>query len=1056
MSALGAPGGLQAAVIAFSVRRRGIVAALACLLVGYGILALGRAEYNVFPEFAPPQVSIQTEATGLAPEQVEALVTRPIESAVNGVPGIDMLRSTSIQGLSIVTVFFKPSSDIYRDRQVVAERLAIAAQQLPQGVHPPAITPLSSSTSLTMVVGLTSDTRSLMELRTAADWTVRMRLLAVPGVSKVVVFGGEVRSLQIQVHPEKLVRYSVSFADVITAARQATGVRGAGFIDTPNERIVLQTEGQSLQAAELARTVIASQGIGRVVLGNIADVVEAPEPRIGAALIQGKPGVILNVSEQYGANTVEVSQAVGAALDELRPTLMAESVVLDAKLFRAADFIATALGNIQNSLIIGGLLVIVVLFLFLFDMRTAAISCTAIPLSLLAAVIVLETFGMTLNTMTLGGLAVAIGEVVDDAVIGVENIARRLRENRQAQAPRPSGPVVFEAVFEVRGSVVYATLAVILVFAPVLVLSGIAGRLFGPMGIAYIAAVVASLIVALTVTPALSMLLLARGNADPHDSPVARWSRGRYERLLGKLTGRPHPVIVAAGIFTLLGCGALPFFGSSFIPELKEGHYIIHMSTAPGTSLDESARVGARVAAVLRGIPAVRSVAQRIGRAETAEDTWGTHYSEVEVDLKPLRGAAVDAAQQAIRAELAHFVGLTTSVKTFLTERIEETLSGYTAPVAVNIYGDDLDMLDRQAQAVAAVVGSVQGASEVQVQSPAGLPQTTIRLRKPDLERWGVDSVEVLDVIAAAYQGDIVGQTYEGAQVFNVIALLDNESRSSPAKIGDLPIRTPGGSFVLLKQVADIFRASGRYQIQHEGGRRLQTVTVSPEGRDVGSFVQDVKAAIAARVKLPAGSYVTFTGTAEAQARSQHDLIINSLLAGVGIILLLSLGTRSWRNLFLVLVNLPFALAGGVLAVLMSGAVLSLGSLVGFVTLFGITLRNSIMMISHYEHLVEVEGRSWGLATAIEGAADRLVPILMTSIVTGLGLLPLALGRDDPGREIEGPMALVILGGLASSMILNLLVLPTLSLAFGRFELASDALADAPAPRTSPTGSISI
>ena len=1036
------PSGPQAAIVGFAIRSRGIVIALACILVAYGVFALGRARYDVFPEFAPPQVSIQTEAVGLTPEQVEVLVTRPIESAINGVPGVQTLRSSSIQGVSVVTVFFDPASDIYRDRQVVAERLAAATQQLPQGIQPPIMTPLTSSTSRMLVIGLTSRTRSLMELRTVAEWTVRLRLLAVPGVASVTVFGRDKRSLQIQVHPDELIRYDLTLTDVLAAARRATGVRGAGFVDTKNQRIVFQTEGQSLKPADISRTVVLSREAASVTLGNVADIIEAPEPAIGGAGIQGGPGVILNVAEQYAADTGEVTKRLEAALEDLRPGLQADAITLEPDLFRPANFISIATSNVRDSLLLGGVLVIVVLFLFLFDLRTAAISCTAIPLSLLGATMVLERFGVTLNTMTLGGLAIAIGVVVDDAVIDVENIVRRLRENRQSPRPRPFARVVLDATLEVRSAVVYATFAVILVVVPIMTLSGVTGRLFAPLGVAYAIAVLASLAVALTVTPALAMAFLP-GRVPPRDPPLVRWARAGYAALLRSLAQRPRTLIAAALIFTVAGCSALPYFGGQFIPELKEGHFVVHMSAVPGTSIDQSLRIGARIAEELRQMPAVRSVAQRAGRAEqSSEDTWGPHYSEFEVDLKPgLSGEEAEDTQRDLRRAFAGFVGVNASVMTFLTERIEETLSGYTAAVVVNIFGNDLDVLDRKAQEIARVLGEVRGATDVQVQSPPGLPQMTIRLRKPDLERWGFDAVEVLDLIRTAYQGDVVGQTYEGSRVFNVITILDQGSRDDIAKIGDLPLRSPSGSFVLLKEIADIGEVAGRYQVLHEGARRVQTVTANVAGVSVPSFVQAAKAAIAAKVQFPSGTYIQFAGTAEAQTRSQRDLIFNSLIAGVGIVLLLSIVARNWRNLLLILANLPFALVGGVLAVFATGSLLSLGGMVGFVTLFGITLRNSILMIAHYQHLVEVEGMPWDLGTAIKGAADRLTPILMTSIVTGLGILPLALGRGDPGREIQGPMAVVILGGLVTSMALNLLVLPTLALRYGRFEPARDELA---------------
>ena len=1028
------PSGPQAQIIRFAIRFRGVVVALACLLFAYGIYALGFAKYDVFPEFAPPQVGIQAEAAGLTAEQVEILVTRPIENAVNGVPGVRSLRSISIQGLSVVTVFFDPSSDIYRDRQVVAERLASAAGQLPQGVKPPSMTPLTSSTSTVLLAGLTSEKLSSMDLRTVAQWTIRPRLLAVPGVANVAVFGGGEKSIQIQVHPNALVRYGLALEDVLAAARAGTGVRGAGFIDTRNQRILFQTQGQSLRAADLARTVLVNRGPASITLAAVADVVEAPEPPVGGAAIDGRPAVVFNVAQQYGRNTVEVTRAVEAALDELAGGLSKEGIVLHADLFRPATFIQTATDNVRDSLLLGAVLVVVVVFLFLFNLRAAAISCAAIPLSLLAAVIVLERLGVTLNTMTLGGLAIAIGVVVDDAVIGVENILRRLRENARLAQPRAAARVVLDASLEVRSAIAYATFAVILVVLPVMALSGIAGRLFGPLGLAYMLAVLASLGVALTVTPALAMMLLAGRGAAIREPPVVRWTRARYERMLAGIAQAPRTVIVAAIAFTLLGCAALPFFGASFIPELKEGHFIIHMVAVPGTSIAESLRLGARVSAALGELPFVRSVAQKVGRAELSEDTNGTHYSEFDVDLKPgLSGDAAEAADAEVRRVLGRFVGVNFAVKTFLTERVEETLSGYTAPLAVNIYGNDLDVLDEKAREIARVLGTVPGAAEVQIQSPPGLAQVTIRLRPADLERWGFRAVDVLDAVRTAYRGDVVGQTYERNRVFNVIAILDQESRSDAMRVRDVTLRSPAGVYVRLKEVADIYEQSGRYQVLHRGTRRVQTVTANLVGTDVVSFVRAARAAVAANVRLPPGTAVEFAGAAEAQARSTRDLAVNSLLAAAGVVLLLSIVTASWRNLALLLVNLPFALVGGVLAVFATGGTLSLGAMVGFVTLFGISLRNSILMIAHYEYLVAVEDAHWGLDTAIRGAADRLTPIVMTSIVTALGVLPLAIGMNEPGREIEGPLAVVILGGLFTSMALNLLVLPTLALRYGRF-----------------------
>ncbi|MEK9282943.1 efflux RND transporter permease subunit [Bradyrhizobium sp. ISRA442] len=1033
--------GPQAALVAFAIRFRGIVLALSCALLGYGLFALGEAKYGVFPEFAPPQVTIQTEAPGLSPEQVEILVTQPIETSINGLAGVESLRSSSIQGLSVVTVVFQPGNDIYRARQLVTERLAVVASRLPQGVQPPSMTPLTPLAGTVLVIGLTSDKLSLMDLRTIADWTVARRLLAVPGVAQVSTYGKDVRSLQVQVRPDDLIRFRVGVNDVLAAARKATGVRGAGFIDTANQRITLQTQGQSLTPDQLARTVLLHEGGASVVLGDVATVVTAPEPPIGAALIDGMPGIMLMVSQQYGANTREVTTRVEAALQELRPGLEADGVQLHADIFRPANFIDKATENVLNALLIGGALVVVVLFLFLFDWRTSIISCTAIPLSLIAAVLALQWMGETLNTMTLGGLAIAIGEVVDDAVIGVENVVRRLRENRRALAPRPEARVVLGAFLEVRTAVAYATFAVLLVFFPILALSGIAGRLFGPLGIAYIFAVLASLAVALTVTPALSMLLLVgrTGAQRLQEPPAVRWSRRHYQALLRRIGRFPKLVMTAAAVLTIAGAAMLPFFGGTFLPDLREGHLILHVSAIPGTSLDESLRIGKLMTDTLRNIPGVYRVAQHAGRAEAGIDTVGPHSSEFEVDLEPgLSGEAQSAAEARIRAALADFPGVSFSSKTYLTERVEETVSGFTAAVVINIYGPDLDSLERAARDVARELDEVAGAIDVQQRSPPGMPQVNVTLRPTDLQRWGLDAVEVLELIRTAYQGDVVGQGYEGNAVFNVIVILDAHARARLTQIGDLPVRTPSGAYILLKQIADVYETSGRYQIQHQNAQRVQTVTANVSGRDLESFVAAAKRKLAREVALPPGAHLEFAGAAEAQARSRRDLIVNSLLAGTGIVILLSMVTGHWRNLLLVMINLPFAFVGGVFALALTGGLLSLGSMVGFVTLFGITLRNSILMISHYEHLVLADGRVWGLDTAIEGAADRLVPILMTSLVTGLGLLPLALGAGEPGREIEGPMAIVILGGLMTSMALSLLVLPTLALRYARFKTRSE------------------
>jgi CzcA family heavy metal efflux pump len=977
-------------------------------------------------------VVIPTEAPGLAPEQIELLVTQPIENVVNGVSGIQSIRSASVQGLSVVTVVFDPNTNVYLDRQVVTERLSTISGELPAGVRP-SIAPLTTSTSIVMAIGLTSSSQSLMNLRTIADWTIKLRLLAVPGVSKVAVFGGDEKEYQIQISPQRLTQHGIGMDQVVQTAQQATGIRGAGFITTPNQLLTVQSEGQAVTSRELAGTVVLQRQGANLTLGDIAHVVEGAAPPIGASSVMRQPAVILMVSAQYGANTLDVTRRLDAALDELRPAIAAQKVQIDSSIFRPARFIDTALHNLQTSLIIGGILVILVLFFFLFNFRTAAISCTAIPLSLLAATIVVDRSGFTLNTMTLGGLAIAIGEVVDDAVIDVENIYRRLRENRALPQPRSAFKVVLDASLEVRSAVVYATISVILVFIPVLTMRGVAGSIFSPLGVTYIWSILASLVVALTVTPALCLILLPKGELRESDPPLVDWLKARYERVLSGVEKHPHAVMVTVGVLVFAAFLCTPFLGGEFLPSLREGHFIVHMTAVPGTSLGESMRLGDSVTQELLKIPQVRQVSQHAGRAEMSDDFAGTHSSEIEVDLRELSGSQTDKALNDIRLALLRFSGAAFSVNTFLTERINEILSGYTGAVVVSIFGPNLDALDQQAGHVASVLGKIPGAREVQIQSPPGMPQVNVRLRPSDVARWGLNSVQILESLQTAFSGSVVGQVYEGNQVFPLSVILSPEDRQSVTTIGSLPIRNPDGNYVPLRQLADIYESSGRYMISHEGARRVQTVTCNVANGDVASFVAIARQRIS-QLKLPPGVYVEFSGAAEEQARSQRDLLVHSFLAGLGIILLLSVVMQNYRNLLLVLLNLPFALVGGVFIALASGGNLSLGSMVGFVTLFGITLRNSIMLISHYEHLVQVEGLTWNWDTALRGAAERLAPILMTALVTGLGLLPLAIGSGAPGREVEGPMAIIILGGLATSTALNLLVLPTLSLRYGRFE----------------------
>ena len=1020
-------------IVHFSLRFRGVVITLACVVVGYGLYLAAHSKLDVFPEFAPPQVVIQTEAPGLSPEEVEALVTRPIENTLNGAPDLITIRSQSIQGLSAITAVFSDRADIYRVRQMVSERLTEVAGSLPGRVKSPKMGPLVSSTSKVLALGLTSQERTPMELRTFADWTVRPRLLGVPGVAKVELFGGEVRQIQVQMKPDRLVDYGLGVEDVLAAARESTAVRGAGFVDTANQRIVLRTQGQPLTPQQLGEVVLAHHGTLSVRLKDVANVVEASEPKSGDAQIMGERGVVVGVYGQYGANTMEVTRAVESALQEMSPAFASERISLHPRLFRPANFIEASIGNVKKSLLIGGILVAAVLFFFLLDWRTALISFTSIPLSLLSAVIVLDRCGVSLNTLTLGGFAIAIGVVVDDAIIDVENVLRRVRENLASARPRPIFQVVLDASIEVRSAVVYATFIVALVFFPVLAMTGIQGKLFSPLATAFILAILASLAAALTVTPALCLAMLS--GTKPREEPrYVRWMKERHRRWLDALSRRPRTVVGVALLLFLGAAATLPLFGGEFLPEFREGHFIVHMAALPGTSLEESLRLGRQVARELLKNPHVRSVAQQAGRAENGEDTWGTHYSELDVDLKPLSGKEEEGVMGEIRQALGAFPGLTFRVMPFLAERIEETLSGTTAQVVVNLFGDDLEVLDREAAEVRQVLAGVSGATDVQVESQPGAPEQVVELRPERLTQFGFRPVEVLEAIQTAYQGTDVAQTYDGNRVFDVTVILDEASRRTPERIGALLLRNSQGLRLPLRELAEVYPTTGRSVVAHDGARRRQQVTCNVAGRDVASFTAELESQIVAKVSFPGGVYPVIGGSGLAQRAARQELLVHSVIAGIGIILLLSVVLRDRRNLLLVLVNMPFALIGGVLAVFATGGSLSLGSLVGFVTLFGLTTRNSIMMVSHFEHLVREEGMTWGLEAALRGASERLLPILMTVLVTALGLLPLAMGAGEAGREIEGPMAIVILGGLLTSTVLNLLVLPTLALRYGRFQ----------------------
>lgn len=1024
-------------IIRQSLRFKGRVVVLAALVIVFGIHQTRRSPLDVFPDFVPPQVTIQTEVPGLAPEQVEKLVTFPIESAVSGIAGLDTVRSESIQGLSVVTVTFADRSDILVDRQLLAERMTEVAGRLPLGARTPSLSPLVSSTMDLLKIGLTSDRVNSMDLRSIADWELKPLLLAVPGVADVNVVGGEVRQIRICVDPVRLMQSQTTVAEVVKAAGEATGVRGAGYIETANQRLLVTAEGQFADPAILGATVVKGSGGDAVRLRDVAEVGVAPAPKFGDALVMGRPGVLLAMTSQYGANTLEVTRRVEQALDGFQRTLDRREITLHRGLHRPANFIESSLAHLRSSLGIGAALVVLVLLLFLRSPRTAFISFLSIPLSLLSAVIVFRAFGITLNTMSLGGFAVAIGVVVDDAIIDVENIVRRLRENSMRERPQSRARVILEASVEVRGAIVYATLIVTAAFLPVFLLGGIQGRFFLPLGLAFVVATIASLGVAVTVTPALCALML--GRLESRREPIhIRLLRAGHTAILRAVARFPRTAF--SGALLLLGgtIALIPRLKTEFLPEFREGHFVLQFSTVAGTSLKEMTRLGSVISRELLEDPRILSVVQQAGRSEQGVDTWGPERSEFHIELKPDPSLDESATQNDIRDRIARYPGAQSEVLTFLGDRISETISGETAQIVVSLFGEDLDALAARAAEIAAVLEKVPGTSDVIADAGSQAPRLVVALKPAALQQFGLRPTEVMDALQTAYQGTEAAQLYEGSQVVPVVVTV-GEGAGGVGKMKDLPVIPVSGRLLRLGDLAEIYPASGRAAIQHEGGRRREVITCNTRDRSVHEVVADASRRIEEQVKLDPGMQVTFTGTAEAQAAAHRNLLGSSALALVLVILLLWMVFRSGRHVTLVIVNLPFALIGGVMALSLSGLPISLGALVGMVTLFGISARNAIMMLSHYQHLVQDEGAVWNPETAIRGAGERLVPVLMTAMVTGLALLPIALKPESAGQEIEGPMSIVILGGLISSTVLNLVLLPALAARFARFQVAEAA-----------------
>jgi CzcA family heavy metal efflux pump len=1004
-----------------------------------GALALFNANYDVFPNFAPPIVTVYTIVPGLAPRDIESLVTTPIESAVNGTPGLANLRSQSIAGLSVVTATFHGNTGLYRDRELVAQRVAATASLLPANARPVLPAPESAAGNV-LDVGLTSDRMSLMQLTELTRAVIRPALLAVPGVANAPIFGAQPHQWQVQVDPQKLLSARIGLNQVTAAAGTASSVRSAGILDTANQRFVVQSHGQAADLAQLAQTVIKSSAQTPLSLGDVANVVAASPPPIGAALIGQKQGLLLVVTSLYGSNTLKVAQGLRQAIARLRPGLAREGVQIDGHALEPTTFIVEALHDLRDSVAIGAGLILVVLIFALRNWRISLISFVAIPLALLFTIFVLNAFGLSLNTFSLGGLAIALGSIADDAIIDIENIRRRLHENQDRRAPLPRLRVILEASVEVRTPIIFATITIALVFLPLFALGGIAGRLFVPLAIAFIVAIFASLLLAMTATPAMAGLLLGAARIAPGDPFFVRATRRLHGRALAGV--RRHwrastAAFVAIVLAAIAALASLVLIPTRFLPQFHENLVIAHFLAPPGTSLPETLGLARRIVARLQKMPQVGHVVVHIGHANLGHGTKDVNAAELDVTLSASGNRHSVASIDAIRDALGKLPGTRFSAGTLLTERIHEVLSATTAPVIIHLFGSHLPAIDADATKVAAAVRKLPGARAVTIAAPSQTPTISVTLRRAALRDYDLQPQTVLDAVQTAFAGREVGRIYRDGTSWPITVVLRASAPRGPPDINMLPVLDGKSHIVPLGTVADVKEYDGRSAILHQNAQRVQNVTVQVRG-SASAFVQSAKKALAG-ISLAPGTYFAFGGTAVAAAGTQLKLLLYGIGVFALITVLLTVALGAVRPAVLLAVNLPFSLLGGIVALWITGMPLSLGAAVGLVTVFGITLRNGLMLLAHYRHLVATEGVQWCGETADRGAVERVVPVLLTAVVTALGLLPLAIGTGLPGQEIEGPMAIVILGGLIIATPLTLLALPSLSSRLLRAEDVSDA-----------------
>ena len=1021
-------------IIHFSLQNRILVLVASVLLLVGGTYTAMHTEVDVFPDLTAPTVVVMTEANGMAAEEVEQLVTFPIETAVNGATHVRRVRSSSTHSFSVVWVEFDWDTDIYLARQIVSEKLSLVAEELPESVGKPTLGPQSSILGEMMIVGLTADSTSMLDLRTLADWTIRPRLLSTGGVAQVAVLGGDIKEYQIQLDPERMRHYGVTLGQVLGATRGMNlNANGGVIYEYGNEYIVrglTATTNTELLGKTVVKSATDSDGslAAPVLLEDVADVrIGAQTPKLGLASERAKPAVLLTVTKQPATSTLELTGKLEAALQDLQKNLPPD-VKVSTDIFRQSRFIESSIGNVRKSLVEGGIFVVIVLFLFLANVRTTLISLVTLPLSLVVSVLVLHYMGLTINTMSLGGMAIAIGSLVDDAIVDVENVWRRLHENRLLPPERrlPVLQVVFNASREVRMPILNSTLIIVVSFVPLFFLSGMEGRMLVPLGIAFITALAASTVVALTLTPVLcSYLLRSKENsneADSGDSAVARTLKKAYGIVLEKALQHKRAVLGCTVALFAVALGLFFTLGRSFLPPFNEGSFTINLSSLPGISLEESDAIGRRAEELLLTVPEIQTVARKTGRAELDEHSRGVNGSEIEAPFELTDRSRSEVVAE-VREKLATLSGVNVEIGQPISHRIDAMLSGTKANIAIKLFGDDLNRMFSLASQIRDKIQDVEGVADLTVEQQIERPQLTLTPRREMLARYGITLPQFAEYVNACLAGEAVSQVYEQGKSFNLTVRLRDDLREQASKIGDLMIDTGDGRQVPLNYVADIRSSMGPNSISRENVKRKIVISANVADRDLRSVVTDIQARIDADIKLPEGYHVEYGGQFESEQAASRTLLLTSLMSIVVIFLLLYHEFRSVRESAVILINLPLALIGGVFALLLTTGEVSIPAIIGFISLFGIATRNGMLLISHYNHLQRVEGYSLH-DSIIRGSLDRLNPILMTALSSALALIPLALGGDLPGNEIQSPMAKVILGGLLTSTFLNGFIIP--------------------------------